>query len=44
MLVVDNQPDKLIARGVPREFVNIATERLAPRTDAYDAIVEERSS
>jgi DnaJ like chaperone protein len=44
MLVADNQPDKLIARGVPREFVNIATEKLAALTDAYDAIVEERSS
>ena len=28
-LVVENHPDKLIARGVPKEFVAIATEKLA---------------
>ena len=31
-LVVENHPDKLIARGVPKEFVAIATEKLAATT------------
>ena len=43
MLVADNHPDQLIARGVPKEFVNIATEKVATLSDAYDAIVKERS-
>ncbi len=43
MLVADNQPDKLIARGVPKEFVTIATEKVATLSEAYDAIVKERS-
>jgi DnaJ like chaperone protein len=43
-LVADNQPDKLMARGVPEEFVTIATERLATINEAYDAIVKERET
>jgi DnaJ like chaperone protein len=43
-LVADNQPDKLMARGVPEEFVTIATEKLATITKAYDAIVKERQA
>ncbi len=43
MLLADNQPDKLIARGVPKEFVTIATEKVATITAAYDAIAKERS-
>ncbi len=42
-LVADNQPDELIGRGVPKEFINIATEKLATLNEAYDAIVKERS-
>jgi DnaJ like chaperone protein len=41
-LVADNQPDKLMARGVPEEFVNIATEKVAAINEAYDAIAKER--
>ena len=41
-LVADSQPDKLIARGVPEEFVTIATEKLATINEAYDAIAKER--
>jgi DnaJ like chaperone protein len=44
MLVADNQPDKLAARGVPEEFVTIATEKLATITEAYEAIVKEREA
>jgi DnaJ like chaperone protein len=42
MLVADSQPDQLIARGVPEEFVVIATERLAAIKEAYAAIATER--
>src|SRR5262245_33074842 len=44
MLVANNQPDKLVARGVPEEFVTIATEKLAIITEAYEAIVKEREA
>jgi len=40
MLVADNQPDKLIARGVPKEFVTIATEKVATISKAYDTIAK----
>jgi DnaJ like chaperone protein len=33
--VVENHPDKLIARGVPKEFVAIATKKLAAINEAY---------
>jgi DnaJ like chaperone protein len=41
-LVADNHPDKLMARGVPEEFVTIATEKVATINEAYDAIAKER--
>ena len=41
-LVADNHPDKLIARGVPKEFVVIATEKVAAINEAYDQIARER--
>ncbi len=41
-LVADNHPDKLLARGVPPEFINIATEKLAAINESYDAIAKER--
>jgi DnaJ like chaperone protein len=41
-LVADNHPDKLMARGVPKEFVTIATEKVATLNEAYDAIAKER--
>ena len=41
-LVVENHPDKLIARGVPKEFVAIATEKLAAINEAYGQIAKER--
>ena len=41
-LVDENQPDKLIARGVPKEFVAIATEKVATINEAYDAIAKDR--
>ncbi|MEG6509106.1 TerB family tellurite resistance protein [Methyloligella sp. 2.7D] len=41
-LVADNHPDKLLARGVPPEFITIATEKLAAINESYDAIAKER--
>jgi DnaJ like chaperone protein len=37
-LVAENHPDKLIARGVPEEFIAIATTRLAAINTAYETI------
>jgi DnaJ like chaperone protein len=42
MLVRENHPDKLIARGVPPEFVKIANDKLAAINTAYEKIVAER--
>ena len=41
-LISENHPDKLIARGVPKEFVSIATEKVAAINEAYDQIAKER--
>lgn len=41
-LVAENHPDRMIARGVPEEFVAIANARLASINAAYEAI--ERSA
>ena len=37
-LVAANHPDKLIARGVPEEFVKIATTRIAAINAAFEKI------
>ena len=41
-LVADNHPDKLVARGVPKEFIAIATEKVNTINEAYNAIAKER--
>ena len=41
-LVRDNHPDKLIAQGMPKEFVALANEKLATINAAYDKISKER--
>ncbi|MEM8839692.1 MAG: DnaJ family molecular chaperone [Pseudomonadota bacterium] len=41
-LVAENHPDRLIARGVPAEFVKIANEKLAVINAAYDTLEKER--
>jgi DnaJ like chaperone protein len=41
-LIAENHPDKLIARGVPKEFVSLATEKVAAINEAYDQIAKER--
>jgi DnaJ like chaperone protein len=42
LLVRENHPDSLMARGVPEEFVKLANDKLAAINAAYDRIVEER--
>jgi DnaJ like chaperone protein len=37
-LVQDNHPDRLIARGLPQEFIKIATSRIAAINAAYEMI------
>jgi DnaJ like chaperone protein len=41
-LVRNNHPDLAIARGVPPEFVDLATRKLAAINAAYDKIARER--
>jgi DnaJ like chaperone protein len=41
-LVRDNHPDLVLARGVPQEFVDQATRKLAMINAAYDQICRER--
>jgi DnaJ like chaperone protein len=37
-LVRENHPDKLIAEGMPEEFVQLANEKIATINDAYDKL------
>jgi DnaJ like chaperone protein len=41
-LVRENHPDSLIARGVPEEFVKLATDKLSAINNAFDTIEKER--
>jgi DnaJ like chaperone protein len=41
-LVRENHPDSLIARGVPEEFIKLATDKLATINNAFDTIEKER--
>lgn len=44
-LVADNHPDRLIARGMPPEFIKIASDRLAAINAAFDQIeLRQRAS
>ena len=42
-LIRENHPDRLIAQGVPEEFIRVANEKLATINDAYDRIERERA-
>jgi DnaJ like chaperone protein len=44
LLVRENHPDRLMARGVPEEFVRIANDRLAAINTAWERIETIRSS
>lgn len=41
-LVRENHPDRLMARGVPEEFIEIANKKIAAINQAYDEIARER--
>jgi DnaJ like chaperone protein len=41
-LVRENHPDSLMARGVPQEFIKLATDKLAAINNAYEKIRAER--
>ena len=41
-LVRDTHPDKLMAQGLPPEFVELANEKLATINAAYDKVAKER--
>jgi DnaJ like chaperone protein len=41
-LVRENHPDRLVAQGMPQEFIALANERLATINAAYDRIQQQR--
>ena len=43
-LVREHHPDKLMAEGVPQEFVEVANEKLAAINDAWDRIQKVRGT
>jgi DnaJ like chaperone protein len=43
LLVRENHPDSLIGRGVPEQFVRLATDKLAAINGAYEKIAAERA-
>jgi DnaJ like chaperone protein len=40
-LVAEHHPDRLIAKGVPQELINIATARMSTINQAYAAIIQK---
>ncbi|PHS74451.1 MAG: molecular chaperone DjlA [Rhodospirillaceae bacterium] len=41
-LIHENHPDKLMAQGMPQEFIEIANEKMAAINAAYDTVKKER--
>jgi len=41
-LIVENHPDKLMAQGLPQEFIDLANEKMVAINSAYDAIKKQR--
>ena len=41
-LVRENHPDRLMAQGVPEEFIEVANAKLAGINAAYETIQKER--
>ncbi len=41
-LIKENHPDTLMAQGLPQEFIDLATEKMATINAAYDRIEKER--
>jgi DnaJ like chaperone protein len=42
-LIREHHPDRLIAKGMPQEFIDIANEKMATINHAYDRVEKERS-
>ncbi len=42
-LILENHPDKLIAKGMPQEFIDLANEKMAQINGAYEKIEKERA-
>ena len=38
----ENHPDRLVAEGMPEEFIQIANKKLAAINVAYDTVAAER--
>lgn len=43
-LIKEHHPDRLIAKGMPQEFIDIANEKMATINNAYDQIEKERAA
>jgi len=43
-LIKENHPDRLIAKGMPQEFIDIANDKMATINNAYDQIEKERAA
>ncbi|MBP2315274.1 TerB family tellurite resistance protein [Azospirillum soli] len=41
-LVREHHPDRLIAQGLPQEFIDLATQKVATINAAYDRVAKER--
>lgn len=41
-LVIEYHPDKLMAKGVPEDFIKIANEKMSEINSAYDQVCKER--
>ena len=41
-LIRENHPDRLVAQGMPEEFVRVATEKMAAINAAYDVVSKQR--
>ena len=41
-LLREHRPDTLIAQGMPEDFIEIATEKVAAINAAYDEITKQR--
>jgi DnaJ like chaperone protein len=40
LLVAEHHPDRLIAKGVPEELIDVATKRMSAINLAYNAIMK----
>ena len=41
-LIVEHHPDKLMAQGLPQEFIDLANEKMVAINSAYDKIKKQR--